>query len=107
MQDDEHIDGEAFLYELGVTPQEKSSRENKHFTLLGLTLLSGKPLMCVVIFVGKRCSPVVEMEIDPRAEEVGPVLDEDYIIKNCGKCKRFLRGTAYMYRGKDIHWIYQ
>ena len=107
MQDDEHIGGEAFIYELGPTPQEKSSRNNKHFTLIGITLLIRKSLMCVVIFVGKRCSPVVEMEIDPRAEEVGPVLDEDCIVKNCGKGKRFLEGTTYTYRGKDIHWLYQ
>ena len=37
--------------------------------------------MCVVIFAGKWRNPVVERGVDPRAEEVGSVLDEDYIVK--------------------------
>ena len=79
LQGDGHIGKETLLCELDVIPQEKSSRNDKHFTLLGLTLLSGEPLMCVVIFAGKRRNPVVEMGIDPQAEEVGSVLDEDSV----------------------------
>ena len=59
MQGDGYIGGETFLCELGVIPQDKSSRNNKHFTLLGINLLSGEPIMCVVIFTGKRGNPVV------------------------------------------------
>ena len=32
----------------------KSKQKNKHFTLLGLTLLTGTPLKCVIIFAGKN-----------------------------------------------------
>jgi len=90
MQGDGHIGGEKFLCELCVIPQEKPSRNDKHFTLFGLTLLSREHLMCVVTFTGKRRNPVVKMRIDLRAEEVGSVLDEDYIVKNCGEDKQFL-----------------
>ena len=79
LQGDGHIGEETFLCELDVIPQDKSSRKNKHFTLIGLTLLSEEPLICVVIFAGKRRNPVVEMGIDPQAEEVGSVLDEDSV----------------------------
>ena len=106
-QSDGHIGGKTFLCELGVIPQEKSSRNDKHFTLLGLTLLSGEPLVYVIIFVGKRRNPVVEMEIDPRTEEVGSVLDEDYIFKSFGEGRRFPGGPACTYRGKKIPCIHQ
>ena len=59
MQGDGYIGGKTFLCELGVIPQEKLIRNNKHFTLLGLTLLIGEPLMCVIIFAGKQLNPVV------------------------------------------------
>ena len=51
---DGDIGTEIYLYERGVIPQEKVSKNNKHFTLLGLTLLTGQPLMWVVIFVEKK-----------------------------------------------------
>ena len=75
MKGDRHIDGEMYLCEPGVIPQQKLSRADKHFTLLGLTLLSGEPLMCVVIFAGMRRNPQYEMGVDPRVEPVGNVDD--------------------------------
>ena len=77
MQGDGHICGETFLCELGVVPQENSSRNDKHFTLFIFTLLSGESLIYVAIFTGKWRNSIVEMGIDPRAEEVRSVLDED------------------------------
>ena len=41
MKGDGHIGGEMYLCEPGVILEQKSSRADKHFTLLGLTLLSG------------------------------------------------------------------
>ena len=47
---DGHIGGENYVCGRGKVPQKKSSKKDKHFTLLGLTLLTGEPLMCVIIF---------------------------------------------------------
>ena len=47
------------------------------------------------------------MGIDPRAEEVGSVLDDYYIVKNCGEGKRLPGGPTCTYRGKDIPCICQ
>ena len=51
---DGDVGTEMYLCERGNIPQGKVSKSNKHFTLLGLTLLNGVPLMCVVIFSGKN-----------------------------------------------------
>ena len=47
------------------------------------------------------------MRIEPRAEEVGSVLDEDYIVKNCGEGKRFPGEPTCTYRVKDIPCLCQ
>ena len=41
MKGDGHIGGEMYLMDVGVIGQQKSSRNDKHFTLYGLTLLMG------------------------------------------------------------------
>ena len=46
--------GELFLYKKGKTPQQKISTKDKHYTVLGLTNLEGKAVMCVVIFLGQN-----------------------------------------------------
>ena len=102
MKGDGHIGGEKYLCEPGVIPQQKASRADKHFTLLGLTLLTGEPLMCVVIFAGLRRNPQYEMGVDPRVEPVGNIDDEDYVLKNMGKGKLFPGGPSCTYRGKHI-----
>ena len=40
------------------------SNKDKRFTLMGLTALTGKPLMYCVIFKGKRCCSQTENRID-------------------------------------------
>ena len=102
MTGDGDIGGEQYLCEKGTVPQMKTSKGDKHFTLLGLTLLSGDALMCVVIFSGKRRNTMVETGIDMFAEEFGEVSDKDYILKNSGKNKRFPGGPTCTHRGIDI-----
>ena len=52
---DGHIGSTLRLCERNVTPQSKTSNKDKRFTLMGLTTLTGKPLMCCVIFKGVKC----------------------------------------------------
>jgi len=54
MKGDIHIGGEMYLTEVGVIGQQKYSRNEKYFTLCGLTLLNEEPRMCVVILAGIR-----------------------------------------------------
>ena len=61
---------------------------------MGLTLLSGVPLIYVVTSAGEHRNPVVELGINNFAEEIGTELDEDYIIKNSGPGKRFPDGLT-------------
>ena len=49
---DSHIGGILHLCERNFTPQSKTSNKDKRFTSMGLTTLTGKPLMCCVIFKG-------------------------------------------------------
>ena len=42
---DGHLGGELMLCETGKSPQRKVNTKNKHYTVLGLTTLSGKPVM--------------------------------------------------------------
>ena len=42
-KDDGKIGVERWLTELGTIPQRKISTKNKHYMVLGLTLLNGKP----------------------------------------------------------------
>jgi len=50
---DGHIGEQTFLHEDGMVTQIRCSRNDCYFILL-----SGVPLMCVVIFSGKRHKPV-------------------------------------------------
>ena len=61
---DGHIGGTLHLWERNFTPQSKTSNKDKCFTLMGLTTLTGKPLMCCVIFKGKKYCSRTENEID-------------------------------------------
>ena len=52
---DGHIDGTLHLCERNHIPYSKASNKDKRFTLMGLTTLLGKPLICCVIFKGVNC----------------------------------------------------
>ena len=64
MKGDGHAGGELLLCASGTIPQQKISTRDKHFTLMPLTLLTGDPLMCILIISGKKPSAATEMGID-------------------------------------------
>ena len=51
---DRHIGGELLVCTKEMVPQIKINTKYKHWTLQGLTALSSDPIMCAVIFAGKR-----------------------------------------------------
>ena len=101
-KDDGKIGGERWLCSPGTIPQRKISTKNKHYTTLGLTLLNGHPLMCVVIMAGEKPKAEVETGIDVFAEAVGNVDDDDYFERNTGKGKKYPCGPTCEVRGVTV-----
>lgn len=75
---DGYVGGKLMLCETRKTPQQKINTKNKHYTLLGLTALSGKPIMCCVIFSGVNDNVLCETGFDMNAECVGSPDDPDF-----------------------------
>jgi len=93
------VGGELMLTEPGQVAQRKISTKDNHYTLLGLTLLTGEPLMCVVVMASDNPKPEVETGIDFFAEQIGASIDRDYIINNTGKGHKFPGGPTCIIRG--------
>ena len=55
-----------------------------------------------MIFAGKRRNAMVELGIDPFADDVGEVTDLDYIMKNKGPGKKFPGGPTCYHNGIAI-----
>ena len=64
MMNDGHLGGTKFITRRGNNAVINSTKKSKRFTVLGLTTLTGDPLMCVVIFEGKERNPLMESGID-------------------------------------------
>ena len=64
MMNDGHLGGMKFITRKGNNAIINSTKKSKRFAVLGLTLLSGEPLICVVIFEGKERSLVQESQVD-------------------------------------------
>ena len=83
------VGGELLLTEPGQVAQRTISTKNKNYTLLGLTLLTGQPLMCVLIMAGDTPKTEVETGIDIFVGQIGAPSDPDYVFKNTGDGRRF------------------
>ena len=74
------------LCERGKTMQRKISTRNKHYRMRGLTSLTGKPVMCVVMFSGKRPNALCETGcLILNAQTVGEPSDPKFFDKNLVK----------------------
>jgi hypothetical protein len=51
---DGHVGGENFLYQADARPQIKAATKDSHFTVLGFTAATGKPVMCAIVFSAKE-----------------------------------------------------
>jgi len=96
------VGGQLLMTKPGQVGQRKISTKDKHYTLLGLTLLTGRPLMCVVIMAGDKPKPEVETGIDIFADQIGASTDRDYIKNNTGKGRKFPGGTTCIINGKEV-----
>jgi hypothetical protein len=118
---DGHAGGKKFVCDVNDEPKTLSTKRDKHFTCLGLTLLSGEPLMCVVIVDAKREDLLVrtgndvlcdEIPVpcsttnDPREEgeeKEKPEEDEfTHLENNLGKGKQYPGGPVCTYKNITI-----
>ena len=100
---DGHIGGQKYQCEKGMIPQIKASHSNeRHFTTLGFTSLSGEPVLCLVIIAGVKEMYEIETGIDIEADETGHPSDPDYFEKNRGKGRMFPTGPECVFQGKTI-----
>ena len=79
---DGQVGGELQMCERGTVPQRKINTKDRHYTVLGLTTLAGKPVMCVVIFAGETPCTLVETGLDLEAETEGHPDNADFFEKN-------------------------
>ena len=92
-----------------MKPQQKSSKNEKYSTPLGLTALNGDPVMCVIIFSRNQETHLYECRMDVFLETEGDMGDDDYFERNSGPAKRYPGGLTYSFQGKDVpcltRWI--
>ena len=99
---DGNVGGELQLCERGKVPKRKINTKDKHYTLLGLTSIAGKPVMCIVIFAGETPNTLTETGLDLDAETYGCPTDADFFEQNSGPGKRFPGGPTCHFNGVDV-----
>ena len=99
---DGHITGTKYCCEHGTIPNNEVSHNDRHFTMLSFTALTGEPVLCVIIIAGVTQAFEVEMGIDLDAPTFGNPTDKDYFEKNLGKGKLFPSGPECNFNGKQI-----
>ena len=88
--------------ERGYVAQEKASTHSHKFTMIGFTALTGDPVMCVLIFEGKRPNGSIEAGIDFTIKPNGSPSDPDYVEINSGAGKYFPGAPVYNFKGKMV-----
>ena len=67
-----------------ISAKKEISTKSKKFTMIGLTALTGDPVMCILIIEGKTPNGAVEAGNYFTVMPTGKPSDDDYIIKNSG-----------------------
>ncbi len=75
--------------------------------MIGLTTLTGDPVMCILIIEGKTPNGSVESGINFTVMPSGEPSDKDSIIKNSGPRKHFPGGPIYSFRNKKVPALIQ
>ena len=102
MKGDGNAGGKKLCKEHGTISYERASTTDKRFTMIGLTSLDGKPVMCVLIIQGKEPNLLVETGIDVTINPDGKPDDMDFFFNNSGEGKYFPGGPVCEYRGKKV-----
>ena len=92
--------GRKLFYLRRIVRHNKNIYRRQKITLLLFTLLTGDPLMFILIIVGKNHDTLTEISIDSAAEMIGNEGDIDFFEKNSGPRKLHPGGSTY-----TILWI--
>jgi len=92
------IGGEEFVCTSGTSSKEKVSTKANHWTLLGMTVFDGSPVVCVVIFAGKQKVPLYKIGMDQFANIKGTSAKKDFFYNNSGPRKLYSGGTKCTYK---------
>ena len=99
---DGSVGGELQLYERGKIPRRKVKTKDKHYTVLGLTSISGKTVMCIVISAGETPRTITETGLELDAETYGDLINVDFIEQNSGPGRRLPGSPTYNFDGVDV-----
>ena len=102
MKGDGNEGGKLLLGERGCVAQEKASTRSRKFTMIGFTALTGDPVMCVLIFEGKKPNGAIEAGIDITVTPDGTASDPNFVEINSGPGKYFPGGPVCEFRGKKV-----
>jgi hypothetical protein len=108
MTKDGHVNGTRFVVDKNDEAKQKASKKEKHFTCLGLTLLSGELLMCVVIVDGKVDDLLIRtiVDIQSRSYKTGELKEStdkyDHLLDNMGPGHQYPGDLTCSYNGKNI-----
>ena len=86
---DGHAGGRLCCTARGAAAYQQVSTSEKKFTMIGLTCLDGRPIMCVLILQGKKKCLSVETGIDITVEPEGDTKEKNFFFNNCGTGKYF------------------
>jgi hypothetical protein len=86
MTKDGHVNWTCFVVDKNDEAKQRASKNEKHFTCLGLTLLSVELLMCVVIVDGKTDDLLIRTGVDVECDSYNPNFElgedkYDYLLK--------------------------
>jgi hypothetical protein len=96
---DGNVGGEKFLCKKGSRPQQRSSTQDAHFTVLGFTAATGEAVLCAIIFAAKELEEQWVLGLDPQALWIG---DKDNLEGNTGEGKRYPQGPVCNINGKEV-----
>jgi hypothetical protein len=97
---DRHVGGEKFLCQADATPQIKAATKDSHFTVLGFTAATGKPVMCAVIFSAKEMCTSWVLGFNASAPWVGN--NNDRKANTGGINKQYPQGPVCHFNGKTV-----
>jgi hypothetical protein len=102
---DGNIGGKKFIVGKSNEVKIPTSTSDKHFTVIGLTLLTGAPLMCVIIIDAKRYNLLVELGVDVMCEEQLNLNENTAMsdfMKEVKRKKILPGGPSCDYKGKQV-----
>jgi hypothetical protein len=108
MTKDGHTGGTKFVVGKDIEAKTKATKREKHFTCLGLTALSGEPIMCVVIIDQKREDILLRTGVDVSEHVIfdDSIKESDdkyqYLLNNLGPGKQYPGGPSCIFNGKEI-----